>query len=63
MREVINANKIVVGKIRREETTWKTRCGWEINITVDIREAEYEGEDGYCWLRIRSSSRLLSTQQ
>jgi hypothetical protein len=28
-----------------------------------MREREFEGGDGYCWLRIRSSSRLFLTQQ
>jgi hypothetical protein len=43
MREVINADKIVIGKTRWEESTWKTGSGWESDVTVvsekqDMRE-------------------------
>jgi len=47
-----------VGKALLEDQVWM-----EINFTVGMKETGCGGEDGYCWYRIRSSSRILWTQQ
>jgi hypothetical protein len=43
-----------------EKLEWKrplerTKCGWENNIRLDIRELEWEGVTGFIWLRIWTS--------
>jgi hypothetical protein len=43
-----------VGKDLLEVQVWM-----EINFTVGMRETGCGREDGYCWLRIRSDSRIL----
>jgi hypothetical protein len=42
IRKIKNAHKILVGKTLMEETT---RCRWEDNIRIDLREIRCEGVD------------------
>jgi hypothetical protein len=43
------AYKILVGKIEMKRKLGRTRCRWEHNIRVDLREIGWEGAD---WMNL-----------
>ena len=42
-----------------KETTWKTRCRWEDNIKVDLREVGWVAWTGLIWLGVRAGGGRL----
>jgi hypothetical protein len=47
--EVSNAYKILVGKPERKRSLGRSRCRWEDNIRVDLKEIAWEGVD---WIHL-----------
>jgi hypothetical protein len=43
MSKVRNGYKILVGKPEGKRPHGRTRCGWENNIRMDLREIVWEG--------------------
>jgi hypothetical protein len=49
MREMRNAYKILVGKLKRKRLLRISRHRWEYNIKMDLKETGYEGVD---WINL-----------
>jgi hypothetical protein len=45
MREKRNAYRILVGKPEGKIPLGRPKCGWVYNITIDLREIEWDGMD------------------
>ena len=50
---------ILVVRPEGKETTWKTRCRWEDNIKVGLREVGWVAWIGLIWLRVMGRGRRL----
>jgi hypothetical protein len=53
------AYRVLVVRSEWKETTWKTRCRWEDNIKVGLREVGWVAWTGLIWLRVRAGGRRL----
>jgi hypothetical protein len=47
--ETRNEHKILVGETERKRQRGRTRCKWEDNIRMDLREKGWEGMD---WIQL-----------
>jgi hypothetical protein len=49
----------LVGKPEEKRLLGRSRCRWEDNIRMDVREIGWESGTGFIWLRIGSSGEML----
>jgi len=50
---------MLVGKDERERLFGRTKCSWEGNIRMGLREIAWEKWTGFIWLRIGTSGWTL----
>jgi hypothetical protein len=53
------AYRVLVVRPEGKEKTWKTRCIWEDNIKVDLREVGWVALTGLIWIRVRAGGGRL----
>jgi hypothetical protein len=61
MRTMINAHKVLVGKLQRKIRFERPRRRVEDTIEMDLQEVGCEGVDLGFWLRARASGGPVST--
>jgi hypothetical protein len=59
MGKMRNVHNILVGKPEGKRPGGRSRCRWEDNIRMDLREMWWEEWTGFMWLRIGTSGGLL----
>jgi hypothetical protein len=59
MGEMRNAYTILVGKPEGKRPLGRPRCRWEDDIRMDLREVGWKVWNGFLWLQIWISGRLL----
>jgi hypothetical protein len=59
MGEVRNSYRIVVENPEEKRPLARSRCGWEDNIVMDLREIGFGVWIRFVWLRIGTDGRLL----